>query len=102
VIAQRILAVLAAMLLVGAVALAMLGPPGMPLGQVLFMIDHDLMNAAHTFIGTHLATWLWDYLIAPLMLRPAWLVPAALGLVAGGTSLSLSTRKTTRRSHRRS
>ena len=86
-IAQRILAVLAAMLLVGAVALAMLGPPGVPLGQVLFMVDHDLMNAAHTFIGTHLA---------------AWLVPAALGLVAGGMSLSLSTRKTTRRSHRRS
>jgi hypothetical protein len=102
VIAQRILAVLAAMLLVGAVALAMLGPPGVPLGQVLFMIDHDLMNAAHTFIGTHLATWLWDYLVVPLMLRPAWLVPAALGLLAGGMSLSLSIRKTTHRSHRRS
>jgi hypothetical protein len=102
VIAQRILAVLAAMLLVGAVALAMLGPPGVPLGQVLFMIDHDLVNAAHTFIGTHLATWLWDYLVVPLMLRPAWLVPAALGLLAGGMSLSLSIRKTTHRSHRRS
>jgi hypothetical protein len=38
----------------------------------------------------------------PLMLRPAWLVPAALGLVCGGMSLSLSTRKSTRRSHRRS
>jgi hypothetical protein len=102
VIAQRILAVLAAMLLVGAVALAMLGPPAVPLGQVLFMIDHDLMNVVHTFIGTHLPAWLWDYLIIPLMVRPAWLVPAALGLICGGMSLSLSTRKTTRRSHRRS
>ena len=101
-IAQRILAVLAAMLLVGAVALAMLGPPEVPLGQVLFMVDHDLMNAVHRFIGTHLATWLWDYLIVPLMLRPAWLVPAALGLICGGVSLSLSTRKSTHRSHRRS
>jgi hypothetical protein len=56
----------------------------------------------HGFIGTHLAAWLWDYLIAPLMLRPAWLVPAALGLICGGTSLSLSTRKPAHRSHRRS
>jgi len=99
---QRVLAILAAMLLVGAVALAMLGPPAVPLGQVLFMVDHDLMEAVHGFIGKHLATWLWDYLVLPLMLRPAWLVPAALGLLCGGASLSLSTRKSTHRSHRRS
>jgi hypothetical protein len=102
VIAQRILAVLAAALLVGAVALAMLGPPEVPLGQVLFMINHDLMEAVHGFIGTHLASWLWDYLLVPLLVRPAWLVPAAFGLIFGGVSLSLSTRKTARRSHRRS
>ena len=90
------------MLLVGAVALAMLGPPEVPLGQLLFMIDHDLMNAMHNFIGTHIATWLWDYLIVPVMVRPAWLVPAGVGLICGGVSLSLSTRKTTHRSHRRS
>jgi hypothetical protein len=101
VIAQRILAVLAAMLLVGAVALAMLGPPAVPLGQALFMLDHDLMDAMHSGVERYLATWLWDYVAMPLMLRPAWLVPAALGLVCGGMSLSLSTRKSTRRSHRR-
>ena len=99
---QRILAVLSAMLLVGAVALAMLGPPEVPLGQMLFLIDHDLMDAVHRFIGTHLAAWLWDYLILPVMLRPAWLVPAGLGLICGGMSLSLSTRKSAHRSHRRS
>ncbi|HEY6439666.1 MAG TPA: hypothetical protein VIY55_06565 [Acetobacteraceae bacterium] len=93
---------MAAMFLVGAVALAMLGPPEVPLGQLLFMIDHDLMNATHNFIGTHIATWLWDYLIVPVMVRPAWLVPAGVGLICGGVSLSLSTRKTTHRSHRRS
>ena len=101
-IVQRILAILAAMLLVGAVALAMLGPPEVPLGQALFLIDHDLIEAVHGFIGTHLASWLWDYLLLPLMLRPAWLVPAGLGLICGGMSLSLSTRKSTHRSHRRS
>lgn len=102
-IAQRILAVLAAMLLVGAVALAMLGPPAVPLGQALFMIDHDLMNALHSGIERHLSTWLWDNVAVPLMLRPAWLVPAALGLICGGLSLTLSTRKkSAHRSHRRS
>jgi hypothetical protein len=90
------------MFLVGAVAVAMLGPPEVPLGQLLFMVDHDLMDATHNFIGPHLAAWLWDYLVVPLMLRPAWLVPAGLGLICGGVSLSLSTRKTTHRSHRRS
>jgi len=91
------------MLLVGAVALAMLGPPAVPLGQALFMIDHDLMNALHSGIERHLSTWLWDNVAVPLMLRPAWLVPAALGLICGGLSLTLSTRKkSAHRSHRRS
>ena len=61
-IAQRIFAVLAAMLLVGAVALAMLGPPSVPLGQALFMVDHDLMDALHSGVERHLSSWLWDRL----------------------------------------
>ena len=101
-IAQRVLAVLAAMLLVGAVALAMLGPPSVPLGQVLFMVDHDLMDALHSGVERHLSAWLWENVAMPLMVRPAWLVPAALGLICAGLSLSLSTRKATHRSHRRS
>ncbi len=101
-IAQRVLAVLSAMLLVGAVALAMLGPPSVPLGQVLFMVDHDLMDALHSGVERHLSAWLWENVAMPLMVRPAWLVPAALGLICAGLSLSLSTRKATHRSHRRS
>jgi len=102
VIAQRVLAVVSAALLVGAIALAMLGPPQVPLGQLLFMVDHDLMEAAHGFVGSHLASWLWDYLLVPVLVRPAWLVPGAIGLICGGMSLSLSTRKSAHRSHRRS
>ena len=90
------------MLLVGAVALAMLGPPSVPLGQMLFMIDHDLMDVLHSGIEQHLSSWLWQNLVMPVMIRPAWLVPAALGLICAGLSLSLSTRKATHRSHRRS
>ena len=102
-IAQRVLAVLAAMLLVGAVALAMLGPPSVPLGQALFMLDHDLMSVLHSSIERYLSAWLWEHVAMPLMLRPAWMVPAALGLICAGVSLTLSTRKkSTHRSHRRS
>ena len=101
-IAQRVLAVLSAALLVGAVALAMLGPPQVPLGQLVFMLDHDLMEAVHQFVGSHLASWLWDYMLVPVLVRPAWLVPGAIGLIRGGLSLSLSTRKSAHRSHRRS
>ena len=101
-IAQRVLAVLSAALLVGAVALAMLGPPQVPLGQLVFMLDHDLMEAVHQFVGSHLASWLWDYMLVPVLVRPAWLVPGAIGLICGGLSLSLSTRKSAHRSHRRS
>jgi hypothetical protein len=35
-------------------------------------------------------------------LRPAWLVPASLGIVVAGVALSLSGRKPAARSHRRS
>jgi len=102
VIAPRILAVLAALLLVGAVALATLGPPAVPLGQVLLMIDRDLMDALHAAIATHLSGWMWDKLVLPVLVRPAWLVPAALGLICAGTSASLSSRKSAHRWHRRS
>jgi hypothetical protein len=102
VIAQRVFAVLAAALLVGAVAVAILAPPDVPLGQMLFLVDHDLMDAFHNGVERHLASWFWDYLIAPLMVRPAWLVPAALGLICAGLALTLANRKPAHRSHRRS
>ena len=101
-IAPRIFAVLAAAMLVGSVALAMLGPPDVPLGQLIFMVDHDLMDAMHSGVERHLSSWIWDSLIAPLMVRPAWLVPAGIGLIFAGAALTLSNRKPARRSHRRS
>jgi uncharacterized membrane protein len=99
---QRILAVLAAVLLVGAAALAMLVPPLLPLGQVLLMLDHDATNAVHTFIGRHFSEWIWSNVAMPLLLRPAWLVPAALGLICAGVATSVSGKKTAGRPHRRS
>ncbi len=88
-IAQRILAVLSAALLVGAVAVALLGPPGMPLGQALLTFDHGLLASAQSTVERFLAPWLWTNVVMPVMVRPAWLPPAALGLICGGLSLTL-------------
>lgn len=101
-IAQRILAVLSAILLVGSVAVATLGPPSVPLGQALFMIDHDLMENMHRVITSGSAEWVWSELMVPMLLRPAWLIPASAGIICAGIALSLSNRKPAPRSHRRS
>ena len=100
-IVQRILAVIAAMFLVGAVALAALGPPGVPLIQSLFLIDHDLPGEIQGFVDAHLAHWLWGYLLMPLMLRPAWLLPAVAGIICAGVSMSLGFRHAQRDRHTR-
>jgi hypothetical protein len=99
---QRILTVLAAGLLVGAVALAILAPPSLPLGQLLLMLDNDATDAAHAFVGRHLSEWIWSDVAMPLLLRPAWLVPATLGLICAGAATSLHNKNTAGRPHRRS
>jgi hypothetical protein len=92
VILSRILAVLAALLLVGAVAVAMLAPPDLPLGRALFLLDHDLPGALQGGIEAHFASWAWDDLALPLLVRPAWLIPAAIGLICAGISVTLGSR----------
>jgi len=99
---QRIFAVLAAILLVGAAAVAILGPPAVPLGQALLMIDHDLTDTLRAGIQQHLWAWLWLDVAQPLLVRPAWLVPASLGLICAGAAFSVSPRKPAGRTHRRS
>lgn len=101
-ITQRILAVLAASLLVGAIAVAAIGPPSMPLGAALYMLNHDLMQGLQGGVEAHLNHWLWDDVFLPFLVRPAWLLPACIGLICAGLSLTLSTRQRgPQRSHRR-
>jgi hypothetical protein len=92
VILSRILAVAAALLLVGAVALAMLAPPEMQLGRALFLLDHDLPRALHGGIEAHFADWMWTDLVLPLLVRPVWLIPASIGLLCAGGALTLGSR----------
>lgn len=101
-IAQRILAVISAVLLVAAVAVATFGPESISLGQALYIFDHDVLDRLPGWSTRTLGNWAWTSVIQPMLVRPAWLVPASLGIVCVGLSVSLSNRKTTHRSHRRS
>ncbi len=101
-IAQRVLAVIAAALLVAAVAIATFGPQSISLGQALYLFDHDVLDKLPGWASRTFGNWVWDSVVAPLLVRPAWLIPASAGIICIGLSMSLSYRKTTHRSHRRS
>ncbi len=101
-IVQRALAVMSAVLLVSAVAIATFGSQSLSLGQALFMIDHGSLDKLLTWSARTLGGWAWQSVIQPLLVRPAWLLPASAGIVCSGLSMSLSGRKTSSRSHRRS
>lgn len=88
-IARRILAILSAALLVGAVAVALLAPPGMPLGQALLTIDHRVLDALQSDVERFFTPWLWTEVILPVLVRPTWLPLTALGLICAGLSLTL-------------
>jgi hypothetical protein len=87
--ARRILAVLAAVLLVGAVALATLESSDMPLGQALLAYDHSILTTLQLEVDQFFAHWMWIEVVLPVLIRPAWLIPAALGLICVGLSLTL-------------
>jgi hypothetical protein len=97
VIAARVLSVVAAAFLVGALALATLGDPSLPLGQALATMRAGLPDALHSFVAGHLGSGLWDWVAMPLLLRPVWLIPASLGIIAVGASLTLASRDAERR-----
>jgi hypothetical protein len=100
--AQRTLAVLAAILFVGAVGLATIGPQMVNLGTVLSYFSATAETAMHNWLVRVLGPWAWEYVVGPLLVRPAWLPLGSLGLILAGVALSLPADDATRRSHRRS
>lgn len=100
-IAQRILAVAAAVFLVASIALGTLTPPGMPLGQALFLVDHSALKVAQDGVDAFPGHWAWTYCLVPLLVRPLWILPTTLGIICAGLSMTLASRQTARNSHRR-
>ena len=101
-IAARVCAVFAAAWLVAAFALASLFPPELRLGQLISLADYSLLVGLQDLVRGHLSPWLWSYVCVPLLLRPAWFVPAALGIVSVGLAVTLNSRAGPARSRRRS
>jgi hypothetical protein len=99
--AQRILAVIAAVLFVGAVALATTGPEMISLGAALACLSQTAELDLHNWLVRVLGSWAWDYVGQPLLIRPAWLPFGSLGLLFSGLALSWPSRDGARRSHHR-
>ena len=94
-------AVLAAICLVGAVALGTLGPDDLSLGDGLLAFDNLRLAAFERFVRLHLSDWIWDRPIRALLVRPIWLLPACIGLVFAGASASAASRGNALNSRRR-
>ena len=100
--AQRILAVLAAVLFVGAVALATVSKQMVSMGAVVSFFSASGVQDLHNWLVRVPGVWAWIWVAQPLLIRPAWLPVGSLGLLLAGVALSWPTRDAARRSHRRS
>lgn len=89
-IARRVLAIFAAMLLVGAFALAIFEPPGLSLGSFLHHVNGGFVSLVHASLERHGAAWVWNGILWPILMRPAWLLPAAGGILCAGGAMSLA------------
>ncbi len=100
-IAPRVLAVLAAVFLIGAVALATVGARAMTLDAALMVLDRGFAEGLPGWVSRNLGSWTWMRVGQPLMVRPAWLLPASVGLILAGLAVSLWLRGETKPSRRR-
>jgi hypothetical protein len=99
---QRTLAVVAAVLFVGAVGLATVGPRMIPLGEALTWLSPTAETSLHAWLIRVFGPWAWLSVAQPLLIRPAWLPLGSLGLIFAGVALSWPAGDAPRRSHRRS
>ena len=86
----KILAILAAALLVGAVAVGTLAPQEMTLREALTAIDAGRFGAIESYVRNHLSAWLWDHPMMSLLIRPVWLLPACAGLLLAGSAMTVA------------
>ena len=73
------LRLIAVLLLIVGLVLGFVTGWDVPLGQTLFRYDPALLNTAQAGIQRYASPALWDSGVLPLLERPAWVLPAALG-----------------------
>ena len=93
-ILPRVLAVLAALCLVGAFSLALIYPPTMPLHRLVAQFDQQRLSALQEWVREHWGEGVWSAVFVPVLVRPGWFMPLAFALVFAGLALtSLSARR---------
>ncbi len=98
---MRVFAWLCAVGLVVAFAIAATLPLQMDLGAMLLSMDPHSLDGLHRFVLDHVSAATWTRLLLPFLLRPGWMLPLMLGIVAGGIAFSLNQAGPTRQSSRR-
>lgn len=68
------------LLILAILAIAFFGPGG-TLGAVIHAASPALLNTLQAGIQRHLAPGLWNNLVLPILLTPAWLPPLLAGVV---------------------
>ena len=82
----RLFTVFAAAFLVAAVALVALTPPDLTLAEALAMAG----GSVGPWLERHSTAWLLTWVERPLLVRPLWLIPLALGIICAGVAASVS------------
>ncbi len=95
-------AVLAAVLLVGSIALASLVPADMNLRQAINALDGMATeHAQHVFVGVF-GRGFWEAVLVPVLVRPVWMIPVSLGLICVGGAVTALSQASPRPKQRRS
>ncbi|MBW8270662.1 hypothetical protein [Caldovatus aquaticus] len=69
-----------AFLLLAAVPAGVLGPSA-PLGEAIYRLYPPFLNTFQAGVQRHLAPWLWDDVLLPVLVLPSWVPFAAVGLL---------------------
>ena len=83
---SRVFVVIAAALFVLSAALASVVGPMMPLNEGIRQVDMSVL----LWLNDHASEWVKQWLLLPFMVRPVWLLPVSLGVVALGVAASVN------------
>ena len=89
---MRVFLGLSGLCFAAAAALHWLGPDGLTLADAISVINVMAVFRAQHYAMQHWPASWWDDYANPWLLRPAWLIPAILGIVCGALSLGLAPR----------
>lgn len=89
----RILSVLAAAALVLAFTLALTMTPGTTLAQLITRWSPGGVAGLESFSQRNLPDWTWSRVMAPMLMRPCWLMPVDFALIFAGIAATIAIRR---------